>query len=728
MATGGPGTPDDAVSKKAKDARRLAPSKLNPLALLGALVDLSHLALVLRGKKNYNVLEALTGGQISRTIQGTSTITLTFNDRDRAILRSGELTSSTDVNIDGLWFRLVGVAKAGDDLTLTFADREICVLRNYPKDAAAKKGYITRQTVNVFSRAEFARWLVEDPKRDGVLTIPFKCPFLDHAPKAKVTAAATAIVGAPAVSPVIVKPSATPGGSLTATELVQLWQGAGATYSVPWHVLAAINMVESTFGQHMGPSSAGAIGWMQFEPGTWAKYGVDADGNGVKDAYAPADAIYGAARYLKSNGADSPATLSHAIWEYNHSTLYVAEVLSLAEQYGYSADAAAESTDINEALAKALRAGIGPGKGNGTVPDNTTGADDLLGALGDPTKVFVRGSVQTVGGGAKKYIREDDWTCLGRLAQEVNWRAFAVDGTVWFISDTDLFKQAAIAKITEMSEGVDTIDVTDYDVRKKQGAISVAARCSRWQAPPGSIVTLQEMGPFSGNWIVSQIDRPVQSTAATITLIKPVKPLPEKQAPEWGSGGTQTLTLKPSQPQAGGSSPITDDVGDVTSQIAASLLLPYIAAGKLTDHPDIRTAAAGQQVTNPDGVKVTMDARVFSLLLTLLQTGYTLGISALCSDHKSPDAMTGHHGGHAVDISTIDGVSVVTDSALAKQNTLNLLRSIRLLPDALAVRQLISGGYGGHADTDCRALCIPSAPFFGLPTLAQHENHVHAGY
>ena len=67
---------------------------------------------------------------------------------------------------------------------------------------------------------------------------------------------------------------------------------AGAAYGIPWSVLAAINKIESNFGQNMGPSSAGAIGWMQFMPDTWARWGVDANGDGVADPWNAEDAIY----------------------------------------------------------------------------------------------------------------------------------------------------------------------------------------------------------------------------------------------------------------------------------------------------------------------------------------------------------------------------------------------------------------------------------------------------
>jgi membrane-bound lytic murein transglycosylase B len=54
---------------------------------------------------------------------------------------------------------------------------------------------------------------------------------------------------------------------------------------IPWQILAAISQVESGFGANMGPSSAGAIGYCQFMPGTWAAYRVDGDGDGIADPY-----------------------------------------------------------------------------------------------------------------------------------------------------------------------------------------------------------------------------------------------------------------------------------------------------------------------------------------------------------------------------------------------------------------------------------------------------------
>ena len=114
-------------------------------------------------------------------------------------------------------------------------------------------------------------------------------------------------------------------------KLVPIYHAAGAKYHVPWAILAGINRVETDFGRNLSVSSAGAIGWMQFEPATWAAYGIDADGDGKTDPYDPVDAIFSAANYLSAN--DAKTHPYQAIFQYNHSSNYVREVLQLAQTY-----------------------------------------------------------------------------------------------------------------------------------------------------------------------------------------------------------------------------------------------------------------------------------------------------------------------------------------------------------------------------------------------------------
>jgi len=118
----------------------------------------------------------------------------------------------------------------------------------------------------------------------------------------------------------------------TYDQLFTLWQRDGTLYGVPWQVLAAINKVESNFGLNMGPSSAGAIGWMQFMPSTWERWGVDADGDGIANPWNPEDAIAAAARYLAASGGASD--IARAVLSYNHAQWYVDEVLQLAQSFG----------------------------------------------------------------------------------------------------------------------------------------------------------------------------------------------------------------------------------------------------------------------------------------------------------------------------------------------------------------------------------------------------------
>jgi murein DD-endopeptidase MepM/ murein hydrolase activator NlpD len=115
-------------------------------------------------------------------------------------------------------------------------------------------------------------------------------------------------------------------------QLLGLWQRAGSSYGIPWPVLASINKVESNFGRNMGPSSAGAIGWMQFMPSTWLRWGTDANGDGIADPWNPDDAIFSAARYLAAAGGATD--IYRSVYAYNHADWYVKEVLDLANVYG----------------------------------------------------------------------------------------------------------------------------------------------------------------------------------------------------------------------------------------------------------------------------------------------------------------------------------------------------------------------------------------------------------
>lgn len=118
-------------------------------------------------------------------------------------------------------------------------------------------------------------------------------------------------------------------------ELVGWFELAGRRYGVPASVLMAIARIESGFrADAVGPPNYTgelAEGMMQFLPSTWARVGLDADGDGVASPFEPADAIVSAARYLAESGYRTDP--EGAIYAYNHSRAYVSAVLRVAAEY-----------------------------------------------------------------------------------------------------------------------------------------------------------------------------------------------------------------------------------------------------------------------------------------------------------------------------------------------------------------------------------------------------------
>ena len=137
-------------------------------------------------------------------------------------------------------------------------------------------------------------------------------------------------------------PSPTATSSIPTAMLALYQQAATTCPGLPWTVLAAIGTVESDNGQstlpgvQSGANSAGAEGDMQELASTFAEYDQPVPPGGAEppSPYDPVDAVYAAARMLCANGAANGANLNQAIFDYNHATWYVNEVLALAQTYG----------------------------------------------------------------------------------------------------------------------------------------------------------------------------------------------------------------------------------------------------------------------------------------------------------------------------------------------------------------------------------------------------------
>jgi len=118
---------------------------------------------------------------------------------------------------------------------------------------------------------------------------------------------------------------------------LSLFRQSAARYCprMSWTVLAAIGQIESADGTNVAPSTAGALGPMQFLPSTWRAWGIAGFGRtGPPDIMNPYDAVPSAARMLCADGAARGGhALYQAIFDYNHAGWYVSEVLGLAAEY-----------------------------------------------------------------------------------------------------------------------------------------------------------------------------------------------------------------------------------------------------------------------------------------------------------------------------------------------------------------------------------------------------------
>jgi peptidoglycan DL-endopeptidase CwlO len=137
------------------------------------------------------------------------------------------------------------------------------------------------------------------------------------------------------------------------------YQREGARYGIDWAILAAIGKIECNHGSSQlsgcNPpgtvNGAGATGPMQFLGATWRRgtpsmtvpaiapptrttidgYAADGDGDALADVWNAADAIAGAARLLRANGA--PGDYRRAVFAYNHADWYVRDVFELSASY-----------------------------------------------------------------------------------------------------------------------------------------------------------------------------------------------------------------------------------------------------------------------------------------------------------------------------------------------------------------------------------------------------------
>lgn len=486
-------------------------------------VDVDFDALTLRSGQSLRAFlgDSVTGATMTRSIEGSSVITITVYDERLELL--DRLDEHWRFTVEGLGFTYTGCQMDGKSLTLTFYEDEVAALKRVYGPVKAFRSEMTR--------AEFIYKLVSDR---AVRKLAGKIPV--HIPEMHVRQPVAKQTGRPA-APRDAAAVQTPGfsGNVTvkgakpnseqrqvATDAMLVADRFDAPYKARVAMFCALtqenNMTAST---NDGPfafldSTAASLGVNKHDTKACAKlFLVD----GIWDP--PGQPKLGAIEWANRKPDADPGWIAQQIEGSAYPTLY--------SQW---ADEARRWVD-----AWSGSSGASAGGGTATVTE--------------PYAFEVRKN-------------EDYWAAIQRLAKEVNFRAFITAGRFFYVAEPELFAQKVRLGVVRGDDGnpetrgVDSVGFS-YQLGVAITEASLSARAKDWACPPGTVVTLRGYGPASvgdywgeprtkvighrngkpiragldqarpavGRYIVTQIDSDFFTDAVTVTLRKPTAPLPE---------------------------------------------------------------------------------------------------------------------------------------------------------------------------------------------------------
>lgn len=670
-------------------ARKLELSRIDKRAIqrgaMGTDVDVEAFSLLLSSTFKTNLVDRIVDGSIERTIEGASTLSITVSDDDRSLLNSGMLSSKLDVQLDGLWFRLAGLDKTDNELVLTFEDREVAILREYSGWKIARRAKVTR--------AEFVLNLIHEVKE---FKIPVVIPELHVIqPIERYSGDITGTDASLAKTGGIVSDANTyPTNNQTKLFTSQELRTKSLTVKGEVATETQIKNAEIIIGTAAGiigpnnPNKRKLLVIAIMTAITETKIinnpgGDNAHGGGTNDSAGvfQQTITWGSYQQRTDVASATKAFIIPAIAE---------EAANPNEPYwAVCANVQRPREDLREEYNKwrieAERFVNAYGE-VGNVSDANLMLQNTTGGNTGTNYAFWRGTIEDRHGN-KIRKPENTWSCIQRLADDVDWRGFFVAGTFYFISEEDLFKQKPIATITEYSDGINKMD-GNYDRNKKSGTITVEAEIGKWAAPPGSVMVVKEFGVWNGRWLVNDFRRSLFNDTATITLKKPRPMLPEPLNDD--TAGIQSTWYD---------QPLPLDKGLAGRQLYQAVLNnKFITFTNPSQKTDI---LSGQ-----------IDDRVLNFLLWMVQNGRSCDISALKSDHSkytSEGRLSAHGDGRAVDIQNYNESNPATDEVMRQ----------------IANGQVITGF--DQLIGPNPLLVIPLG-IYDAKTLGEHKSHIHVGF
>jgi cell wall-associated NlpC family hydrolase len=174
---------------------------------------------------------------------------------------------------------------------------------------------------------------------------------------------------------------------------------------------------------------------------------------------------------------------------------------------------------------------------------------------------------------------EDAWTCLTRLANDVEWRCFSNGQAIVIGPDPWLLTLPMGATFQEHVGGCDDIDF-DWDINQAQATATVYCNTALLTFPPGVPATLKNMGVANGIWLTSDISRSLFQPDAQVGVVQPQPFLTEEQYAA-AADGTSDTDVNPT-PTASDTADVTGAAAVANSAVAYALKQvgkPYIWGG-----------------------------------------------------------------------------------------------------------------------------------------------------
>jgi cell wall-associated NlpC family hydrolase len=414
--------------------------------------------------------------ELVRSVDGASTVDVEIIDDERKLLNSPLLASDFDVVIDDLWFSYVKLSNQGltSPLKLTFEDREVRKMKQAVGPYKVKKDKLTFP--------QFAQRLVRKIKP----RIPFYCPALQA--KSPITNARAGRKNAQgkllrreqglnSKANITVKGAKADPGQIRNIERVL---DVGVSLKAPEAVLVTaivVGIVENLC-RHGSGGDRDSNGFFQQRPSQgWGP---------------PAELEEDASDFYKGRGGNQGALAL-----YQRGTR---DPAALAQAVQRSGTPGAYSQYVSEAR-KAVSAYLGGAEATAAGASATTATEKLQ---------------------WERKKKESTWACIGRYAEEINWRWYVSNGIAYLLAETDLLRSKSRNVISDQTPGVTDIRF-DYDKGKPVDEVTVSAWTRSWGTPPGTVIELERHGPANGRYIVGEIRSTLRhrNSIAEITLRRP---------------------------------------------------------------------------------------------------------------------------------------------------------------------------------------------------------------